>query len=122
MKNRAIWAVLLIGLVAFIAWAQNPPAAPPAAPQTPPVPASTQTATPTQQASLPIDKNAAEVSSHETAIAVTSPVTLVQVPVIVRDRSGKVIGTLKKEDFQLFDKGKAQEIIKFSVEKNEGKP
>ncbi len=110
MKNRAVFTAFAVS----IAWAQNPPAAPPATPQTQPVAASTPT--------LPIDKNAAEVASHETSLPFTSHVTLVQVPVIVRDRSGKVIGTLKKEDFQLFDKGKPQEIIKFSVEKNEGKP
>ncbi len=104
MKSGAICAVL----VWSIAWAQNPPAPPP--PGAPP----SQTA--------PIAKNVAEVSSREEPIPFTSHVTLVQVPVIVRDRSGKVIGTLKKEDFQLFDKGKPQEIIKFSVEKNEGKP
>ena len=39
------------------------------------------------------------------------------VPVVVRDGKGKAIGTLQKEDFQLFDKGKPQVISKFSIEK-----
>jgi VWFA-related protein len=34
----------------------------------------------------------------------------------VRDSKGRAIGTLQKEDFQLFDKGKLQIISKFSVE------
>lgn len=46
-----------------------------------------------------------------------SKVNLVLVPVIVRDKKGVPIGTLKREDFELFDKGKLQVIEKFSVEK-----
>src|SRR5437868_7955860 len=44
-------------------------------------------------------------------------VNLVLVPVIVRDKKGNPVGTLKKEDFELYDKGKLQTIEKFSVEK-----
>ena len=44
-----------------------------------------------------------------------------QVPVVVRDRDHKTIGTLKQEDFQLYDKGKLQVIAKFSLEKASAK-
>lgn len=44
-------------------------------------------------------------------------VKLVQVGVVLRDAKGHAVGTLKKEDFQLFDDGKPQVISSFSVEK-----
>jgi VWFA-related protein len=47
----------------------------------------------------------------------TARVNLVAVPVVVRDRQGHAIGTLKQTDFQLFDRGKPQFIARFSVEK-----
>jgi VWFA-related protein len=43
------------------------------------------------------------------------------VPVVVRDSKGKAIGTLRKEDFQLFDKGKPQTIARFAIEKSDGR-
>lgn len=44
-------------------------------------------------------------------------VNLVSVPVVVRDSRGNAIGTYTKENFQVFDKGKPQEIVRFSLEK-----
>jgi len=41
-------------------------------------------------------------------------VNLVQVPVTVRDRDGRAVAGLQKEDFELFDKGKHQEIASFA--------
>jgi VWFA-related protein len=59
-----------------------------------------------------------EVSqSRETPTTFSTRVNLVVVPVVVRDKRGKAIGNLTKEDFQLYDKGKLQSISRFSVEK-----
>jgi len=41
-------------------------------------------------------------------------VNLVQVPVAVRDRDGRAVTGLQKEDFELYDKGKRQEIASFA--------
>lgn len=67
----------------------------------------------------PAPPNQPEVSSEETPVTFSSRVNLVSVPVVVRDRNGNAVGNLRKEDFQLFDKGKPQLITKFSVEKTE---
>lgn len=61
-------------------------------------------------------QNTPEITSHDEPTTFTSRVNLVVVPVVVRDRSGKAVGGLKQEDFQLFDKGKLQKITRFSVE------
>ena len=60
---------------------------------------------------------AQDANAKEMQAIFTSKVNLVMVPVVVRDKAGKTIGTLKKEDFQLFDKGRPQVITRFLVEK-----
>src|SRR6202050_151922 len=62
-------------------------------------------------------QNTAEMSSRDAPATFSTKVNLVMVPVVVRDGKGKAIGTLQKDDFQLFDKGKLQIISRFSVEK-----
>src|SRR5580658_9871088 len=57
-----------------------------------------------------------EVVSHEAPATFSSRINLVTVPVVVRDRDGRPVGSLRQEDFQLFDKGKPQVITKFSIE------
>jgi VWFA-related protein len=109
---------------------QNPPAQPapgqtapaPATPaQTSPAPAPGQT--PPAAQTPPANRNAAETVMHEDEAATfRSHVNLVMVPVVIRDKKGKAIGNLTKQDFQLFDRGKPQEITRFSVEKTGEKP
>src|SRR6516162_3370317 len=43
---------------------------------------------------------------------------LVIVRVVVRDQKGNAVGTLGQDDFRLFDNGKPQTILHFSVESN----
>jgi VWFA-related protein len=62
------------------------------------------------------DKAAPELSSHDQATTFKVNVRLVLVRVVVRDAEGRAIGTLHKEDFQLFDDRKPQTITQFSVE------
>lgn len=65
----------------------------------------------------PAQQNTAEISSRDAPPTFSTKVNLVMVPVVVRDSKGNAIGTLQKEDFQLFDKDKPQVITRFSVEK-----
>ena len=43
-------------------------------------------------------------------------VDLVTVPVVVRDQSGRAVGNLTRDDFEIFDKGKRESISAFNVE------
>jgi VWFA-related protein len=61
--------------------------------------------------------NAPEMTSHDAAANFKVNVRLVEVHVVVRDSLGKAIGTLQKENFQIFDDKKPQIITKFSVQK-----
>jgi VWFA-related protein len=81
--------ILLLCLLPVAAWSQTAPS------QMPPQP---------------------EVVSHDAPATFSSRINLVTVPVVVRDRDGRPVGSLRQEDFQLFDKGKAQVITKFSIE------
>ncbi len=59
---------------------------------------------------------APELSTHESASPFRVPVNLVLVRVVVRDTQGRIVGNLKREDFQLFDQRKPQIISHFSID------
>jgi VWFA-related protein len=72
--------------------------------------------TPAGQTTKTASENKAEVSSHDTGTTFKLRVNLVQVRVVVRDKQGKLVDGLKKEDFLLYDQGKLQAISTFGVE------
>jgi VWFA-related protein len=65
----------------------------------------------------PIDRKAPEMTTKDAPAMFKARVDMVSVPVVVRDAKGKAIGNFTKDNFQVFDKGKPQEIVRFSVEK-----
>jgi VWFA-related protein len=74
----------------------------------------------TQAAPKPTDSSAhpetPELDTHEGPMPLRTSIQLVPVRVVVRDRSGKAVANLEKEDFQLFEDGKPQVITNFIVE------
>ena len=62
------------------------------------------------------EQNAAEMTSHDTPATFRTKVNLVLVPVVVRDKQGHAVGSLTREDFQVFDRKKPQLITHFAVE------
>src|SRR5712672_1804438 len=107
---RFIILVCLVTCTDYQLRAQTPP--PPAPAQDAPAkPDSTVTAPTT-----PAPAQTEEVSSRDTPTTFKVRVNLVLVRVVVRDRQGKIVSNLKKEDFQLFDNKKLQNISSFAVE------
>ncbi len=62
-------------------------------------------------------QQAPEMETKEAPAKFSSRVNLVPVPVVVRDKDGKAVGNLTKEDFRLLDNGKVQVISRFDIEK-----
>src|SRR5690242_14473180 len=60
--------------------------------------------------------------SHDAPYTFKSSVNVVLVPVLVRDKQGNAVGTLEKEDFQIFDNDKPQLISGFTIQKRAPSP
>ena len=115
---------LLFGVCAVLN-AQDPLAPAPLAPA-PPAPSTSTTPRPAQQegakqdatkspnAQQPSDNS--EMVTQDSAATFKVHVNLVLVRVVVRDNQGKIVTSLRKEDFQLFDNRKPQVITSFSTE------
>jgi VWFA-related protein len=83
------------------ALAQSPPSGTEAAPKPPDSSAPPETP---------------EMDTHEAPMPLRTSVELVPVRVVVRDRNGKAVANLEKDDFQLLEDGKPQVITNFIVE------
>jgi VWFA-related protein len=93
--------------------------APVASQASPPAPART---TPTGTVILPPaapeeSARTAEITSRDEPLAFASETNLVLVPVVVRDAQGQVVRDLRKEDFQLTDRGKKQTIARLTMQR-----
>jgi VWFA-related protein len=92
---------------------ERPPAA------TPPPDAPTTASSAANQAQPPSTTPVSPSSvaaTQSSAPPIQLNVTRVLVPVVVHDKQGRTVGDLKKEDFQVFDKGKPRPISAFNVE------
>ena len=78
-------------------------------------PSATAPATAAAQAENKTSSN--EITAQDQPATFKVNVKLVVVRAVVRDAQGHAIGTLHKEDFQVFDKGKPQVVTQFEVER-----
>jgi len=92
-------------------FSQDPPS--PAPPTTPPAASPDSSAKP--PATSP-GRDVQEVSTQDSPATFKVRVNNVLVRVVVRDSKGKVVPSLKKEDFQLYDGRKLQTITSFATE------
>jgi len=63
-----------------------------------------------------VSLDAAPYSPAFAGETIRTQVELVEVPVVVRDAKGNAVLGLQRDDFELFDSGKKQEISSFSIE------
>ena len=105
----------------------SPPSSPLASPMestpTAPVPAVPNPTVPTpivapSAESTPAVSNAPANQPQTAGITLQVNVNRVLVPVVVRDKQGRSVSDLKKEDFQVFDNNKPRTISAFTLEQN----
>ncbi|MGH9708456.1 MAG: VWA domain-containing protein [Candidatus Acidiferrales bacterium] len=96
-------------LAAGVCAQSNPPAAIPQL-------STSQAASPAGTPAAASSADAPEVNTQESAAPFRVRVNLVPVRVVVRDAQGHAVANLRKEDFQIYEDGKAQDISTFSVE------
>lgn len=107
---KAIRGIFLVGILSALSSVGARAQATPNSSQTP------QSGT-SQEAQKSISQAPSqEIASHDSPATFKVRVNLVFVRVVVRDLNGKVITSLKKEDFQLADNRKLQVISTFAVE------
>ncbi len=87
-----------------------------AAQSNPTDPASAQAPSLNPPTSPDRSQDTAEIASKDEPTTFKVNVKLVVVRAVVRDSQGHAVGNLRKEDFQVFDKGKPQVITQFEVE------
>jgi VWFA-related protein len=109
--SRLVRSVMAAGCVVVFGWAAAEARQSSAPAQSPANPS--QQSSPAQPAPA---SDRAEMNTRDSTIPLESHVNLVPVRVIVRDSKGHPVGNLRKEDFQLFEDGKLQDISHFSVE------
>ena len=105
VRMRLAWAVFLPGIFFYGG-----------SPRSQLVAQSAPPSSSTPAAQSPAETNSAELNSHDEPTSFKVNVKLVLVRVVARDNQGRAIGTLKKDDFQVFDNRKPQVITQFSVE------
>jgi VWFA-related protein len=101
LPPRFLWIVTWLFLACALARSQT---------------ASPQVSAPSPAVQAENQQNSAELTSRDEPTTFKVNVKLVVVRAVVRDAQGHAIGTLHKEDFQVFDKGKPQIISQFEVE------
>ena len=108
--SRFLALIASLALIGFLSAAQQSSSAAGQSSQ------ANQQSTAAQAAAPAPGAESAEVNTRDSEIPLQSHVNVVPVRVIVRDAKGQPIANLHKEDFQLFEDGKLQDISHFSVE------